>query len=98
MQAEQQRIEVMQRAADSTVAIFDSTGRRWWLGRDHLRGWLCTDQLSRDSAPCGAAMKCGLNDGEVYDAVIVGIDPVGDVAVIQICWGVTTFPVAELGR
>lgn len=29
-------------------------------------------------------MKCGLDDGNVYDAVIVGIDPTGDVALIKL--------------
>ena len=48
------------------------------------------------TAPCGAAMKCGLNDGKLYDAVIVGIDPVGDVALIQLL-GRDDFPVAEIG-
>ncbi len=40
-------------------------------------------------------MKCGLNDGKLYDAVIVGIDPVGDVALIQLL-GRDDFPVAEI--
>ena len=30
--------------------------------------------------PCGTFMKCGMADGKLYDAVIVGLDPVGDVA------------------
>ncbi len=30
--------------------------------------------------PCGNFMKCGMADGVLYDAVIVGIDPVGDAA------------------
>jgi hypothetical protein len=41
-------------------------------------------------------MKCGLNDGQLYDAVVVGIDPVGDVALVQLL-GRDDFPVAELG-
>ena len=48
------------------------------------------------TAPCGAAMKCGLTDGKLYDAVIVGIDPVGDVALIKLL-GRDDFPVAEMG-
>ena len=32
----------------------------------------------------GNFMKCGLDDGKVYDAVIVGIDPTGDVALIKL--------------
>jgi hypothetical protein len=31
----------------------------------------------------GAFLKCGLNDGKLYDAVLAGIDPTGDVALIE---------------
>jgi S1-C subfamily serine protease len=41
-------------------------------------------------------MKCGLNDGNLYDAVIVGIDPTGDVALIKLL-GRDDFPAATLG-
>ena len=34
--------------------------------------------------PCGIWMKCGLSDGRVYHAVLVGIDPVGDLALIKL--------------
>lgn len=32
----------------------------------------------------GPFLKCGLSDGRLYDAVIVGIDPTGDVAMLQL--------------
>ena len=41
-------------------------------------------------------MRCGLSDGQIYDAVIVGIDPVGDLAMIKLL-GRDDFPYAELG-
>ncbi|HEX6986843.1 MAG TPA: trypsin-like peptidase domain-containing protein, partial [Planctomycetaceae bacterium] len=44
----------------------------------------------------GDFMKCGLNDGRLYDAVIVGIDPTGDVALIKLL-GRDDFPHAPLG-
>jgi S1-C subfamily serine protease len=34
--------------------------------------------------PCGPAMKCGMADGKLYDTVIVGLDPVGDIALIKL--------------
>ena len=34
--------------------------------------------------PCGPLMQCGLADGVLYDAVLVGLDPVGDVALIKL--------------
>ena len=46
--------------------------------------------------PCGAAMKCGMADGKIYDAVVVGIDPTGDVALIKL-FGRDDFPAAEFG-
>ncbi len=41
-------------------------------------------------------MKCGMADGRLYDAVLVGIDPTGDVALIKLL-GRDDFPHAELG-
>ena len=41
-------------------------------------------------------MKCGMADGKLYDAVIVGLDPTGDVALIKLL-GRDDFPHAELG-
>jgi hypothetical protein len=41
-------------------------------------------------------MKCGLNDGKIYDAVVVGIDPTGDLAVVKLL-GRDDFPAAIIG-
>jgi S1-C subfamily serine protease len=40
--------------------------------------------------------KCGLNDGNLYDAVLVGVDPTGDVALIKL-QGRDDFPIATWG-
>jgi serine protease Do len=40
--------------------------------------------------------KCGLNDGNIYDAVLVGVDPTGDVALIKL-QGRDDFPTAAWG-
>ena len=45
--------------------------------------------------PCGPAMKCALADGNLYNAVIVGLDPVGDIALIKL-FGREDFPYATL--
>ena len=42
-------------------------------------------------------LKCGLNDGRVYDAVLVGIDPTGDVSLIRLL-GRSDFPFATAGN
>jgi serine protease Do len=39
-------------------------------------------------------MQCGMADGRVYDAVLVGIDPTGDVALVKL-FGRDDFPHAE---
>jgi hypothetical protein len=46
--------------------------------------------------PAGDYMKCGMADGQLYDAVIVGIDPTGDVALIKLL-GRDDFPYATMG-
>ena len=46
--------------------------------------------------PCGTFMKCGLSDGELVDAVLVGLDPTGDVALIKLI-GRESFPSADWG-
>jgi len=43
--------------------------------------------------PCGPAMKAGMADGKLYDAVVVGLDPVGDIALIKLL-GREDFPYA----
>ena len=49
--------------------------------------------------PTGPLMQCGLADGVLYDAVLVGLDKVGDVALIKLLPKKKgkTFPFAALG-
>jgi S1-C subfamily serine protease len=47
--------------------------------------------------PVGNHLKCGLNDGRLYDAVVVGVDPTGDVALIKLL-GRDDFPAARMGN
>ena len=44
----------------------------------------------------GPVLKCGTNDGATHDAVLVGVDPVGDVALIKLL-GRHDFPTATMG-
>ncbi|HMP08675.1 MAG TPA: trypsin-like peptidase domain-containing protein, partial [Lacipirellulaceae bacterium] len=93
--AQAERVAAIARASAATVAVFDAEGggggSAVLISRD---GYALTN--FHVVAPCGPAMKCGLNDGRLYDAVLVGIDPVGDVALIQLL-GRDDFPVAEIG-
>lgn len=94
--AERERIEVVERFTPATVAIFDRAGAGGGSGvLISSDGYALTN--FHVTAPCGPAMKCGLPDGKLYDAVIVGFDPPGDVALIKLL-GRGDFPIAELGN
>ena len=93
--AQQRRVETCTQVAPSVVAIFAPGGAGGGSGvlisKDGfaLSNFHVTDGV-------GKFMKCGLNDGVLYDAVIVGIDPSGDVALIKL-FGRDDFPHATLG-
>ncbi|HEY4260426.1 MAG TPA: trypsin-like peptidase domain-containing protein [Schlesneria sp.] len=95
LQAQQQRMEVMRKVAASVVAIFSSDGNGGGSGVLISSDGYALSNFHVTSA-CGDFMKCGLNDGQLYDAVIVGIDPTGDVALIKLL-GRDDFPHATLG-
>lgn len=95
LQAQQQRMEVMRKVAASVVAIFSSDGNGGGSGVLISPDGYALSNYHVTSA-CGDFMKCGLNDGHLYDAVIVGIDPTGDVALIKLL-GRDDFPHATLG-
>jgi S1-C subfamily serine protease len=93
--AQTQRIETIERISRPTLAIFDSRGQGGGSGV-----LISTDGYALTNfhvvAPTGPAMKCGLPDGRFVDAVLVGLDPGGDVALIKLL-GDGEFPAAELG-
>ena len=93
--AQKQRVEVVNKIAPSVVAIFGPGGRGGGSGvLITPDGYALTNfHVTRGA---GTFMKCGLNDGKLYDAVIVGIDPTGDVAMIKLL-GRKDFPVSKLG-
>ncbi len=95
LEAEAQRIAVMERVKDTVLAVFPPTGRGGGSGVVITPdGYALTN--FHVVKPCGHAMKCGMADGKVYDAVIVGVDPTGDIALIKL-FGRNDFPCAELG-
>ncbi len=95
LDAQQRRVELIQQVAPSVVAIFAASGQGGGSGvLVSADGYAVTNFHVVQGA--GKFMKCGLNDGRVYDAVIVGIDPTGDVAVIKLL-GRDDFPHAKLG-
>ena len=95
LQAQQDRIAVVKKVASSVVAIFSSDGNGGGSGVLISPDGYALSNFHVTSA-CGEFMKCGLNDGVLYDAVIVGIDPTGDVALLKLL-GRDDFPYATLG-
>lgn len=95
LEDETKRVAVIEQVSRATVAIFDSGGQGGGSGvLISPDGYALTN--FHVTAPCGPAMRCGLNDGQLYDAVLVGLDPPGDVALIQLL-GRDDFPVATMG-
>lgn len=95
--AEAERIEVIEKICRPTLAIFDSSGQGGGSGvLISPDGYALTN--FHVAGPTGPAMKCGLPDGRLVDAVLVGLDPGGDVALIKLLGeGEGGFPAAELG-
>ncbi len=93
--AQQQRVETIARVSPSVVAIFPPSGKGGGSGvLISSEGLALTNfHVVRGAGPF---LKCGLNDGNIYDAVLIGIDPTGDVAIIKLL-GRDDFPAAVLG-
>ena len=96
LKAQQTRTDVVKKAAPTVVAIFSADGNGGGSGVLISADGYALSNYHVTSA-CGDFMKCGLNNGVLYDAVIVGIDPTGDVALIKLL-GRDDFPHAPLGN
>lgn len=94
LQAQQQRTDLVRKVAPAVVAIFPPDGNGGGSGvLISPDGYALTNyHVTSDNH----FLRCGLNDGQLYDAVIVGIDPTGDVALIKML-GRDDFPHATLG-
>ena len=94
-EAEAARIQVIDKIAPSVVAVFAKGGAGGGSGVLISPDGFALSNFHVTSE-AGAFMKCGLNDGVLYDAVIVGLDPTGDVALLKLL-GRDDFPFAPLG-
>jgi S1-C subfamily serine protease len=80
--AEAQRIAVVEKVRPSVVAVFSENMDGGGSGVIiDPAGYALTNFHVVDE---GHAFKCGLPDGRLYDAVLVGLDKVGDVALIKL--------------
>lgn len=95
-EAEQRRIEAINKAMPATVSIFVPGGGGGGSGvLISPDGFALTN--FHVTSPAGSFMRCGLSDGRIYNAVIIGIDPVGDLALIRLL-GRDDFPHAEMAN
>jgi S1-C subfamily serine protease len=103
LKAEAQRVAAVEKVRPAVVSVFAPGGQGGGSGvLIDADGYALTNfHVVAGSGPAGARahMQCGLADGVLYDAVLVGIDKVGDVALIRLLpkkEGVK-FPFAKLG-
>lgn len=93
---QQQRIDTIAAIAPSVVCVMPPDGQGGGSGvLISADGYAISNYHVTSGS--GNFMKCGLNDGKVYDAVIVGIDPTGDVALIKLL-GRDDFPFCTPGN
>lgn len=94
LDAQKQRIAAIARAKECSISVFakgaGGGGSGVLITSD---GYALTN--FHVVKPCGDHMKCSLPNGKLYDAVIVGIDPTGDVALIKLL-GRDDFPTATI--
>lgn len=76
---EAKRIEVVKRVSPSVVAVVTGGGSGVVISPD---GYALTNFHVVQGQ--GGALRCGLPDGNLYDAVLVGLDKIGDVALIKL--------------
>ena len=96
-QEEARQTELLKRLAPSLVAIYPADGSSCGSGvLISEDGYALTN--FHVVQPCGIWAKCGLANGCVYHAVVVGMDPVGDVALIKLLPKIQAgTPVSETG-
>jgi serine protease Do len=95
LDAQQQRIDAIQRAIPSAISIFANDGQGGGSGVVITPDGYALSNF-HVTKPAGDFMQCGMADGRLYDAVIVSIDPTGDVALIKLL-GRDDFPHATMG-
>lgn len=81
--AEQQRVDVLKRIIPSVVCVFSRAGDNGGSGvLISANGEALTN--FHVVAGLGPFVKCGLADGTINWAVVIGVDPTGDLALIRL--------------
>jgi serine protease Do len=88
MKIEADRIAAIDKVRPAVVSVFSPGGQGGGSGvLIDDKGYVLTNfHVVAGRGPAGANphMQCGLSDGVLYDSVLVGIDKVGDVAMIRL--------------
>jgi len=83
LKSESDRVAVIEKIKPTVVAVFANGGKGGGSGvLINDEGYALTN--FHVVQPAGPTMQCGLADGVLYDAVLVGLDKVGDVALIKL--------------
>src|SRR5581483_10390725 len=95
IEAEKKRIATIEKVQPAVVAVVSGGGSGVLISED---GYALTNFHVVEGARNGF-LKCGLPDGVLYDAVLVGLDKVGDVALIKLLpkKAGDKFPFAKMG-
>lgn len=95
VEAEKKRVAVIAKVQPAVVAVMTGGGSGVLISDD---GYALTN-FHVTNAAGAPTLKCGLADGVLYDAVLVGLDKVGDVALIKLLPKKPgdKFPYAKLG-
>lgn len=95
MARQTQRVQMLQAISPSVVCVMSADGQGGGSGvLISADGYAISNYHVTSGS--GHFLKCGLNNGKLYDAVIVGIDPTGDIAMIKLL-GRDDFPYATPG-
>jgi S1-C subfamily serine protease len=85
---EQERIAAIEKVRPAVVSVFSPGGQGGGSGVliDEDGSVLTNFHVvaGRGAAGANPHMQCGLSDGHLYDSVLVGLDKVGDVAMIRL--------------
>ncbi len=88
MQAEKDRVAAVEKVRPAVVAVFGPQMNGGGSGvLIDPEGYCLTNfHVVAGQGPAGANahMKCGLSDGVLYDAVLVGLDKIGDVSLLKL--------------
>ncbi|MBX3412083.1 MAG: trypsin-like peptidase domain-containing protein [Pirellulales bacterium] len=93
--AEQARVDAIESVRPTVLAVFPAAGEGGGSGVVISPDGYALTNFHVVSGS-GSHFKCGMADGKLYDAVLVGLDPTGDIAVLKL-FGRDDFPAARMG-